>query len=334
MCYRNANSIRGLFTTSFMLYADAHSDLGILIHQVGTGLVQRNILDQYLNQLRQAVIPLTIVQIGGDFGQGNLDYRKYETVVQSMNEIGRETSDNQGDFEIIAKARDLERVAKSKKNAFILSLEGASSIDVEFEALDALHQQGLRCLALTHNSANQFASGCGEKVDKGLTALGEKLMDYAKEKQLIIDLVHIGERSFWDVLSSTRLPVFVSHSNSKRICNHFRNLTDEQISAIAERDGIVALNFISEFIDTEQATLDVLIDHADLMIELTSVKNVALGPDFYTYFNADWEYVENIDNPSELFRVSDKFSERGYSKKETEAICYENLSRFIKRHLR
>jgi len=81
-------------------------------------------------------------------------------------------------------------------------------------------------------------------------------------------------------------------------------------------------------------TLDVLIDHADLMIELTSIKNIALGPDFYAYFNADWEYVENVDNPSELFRVSDKFSERGYSKKEIECICYENLSRFIKRHLR
>ncbi|MHA2021476.1 MAG: membrane dipeptidase [Candidatus Thorarchaeota archaeon] len=61
---------------------------------------------------------------------------------------------------------------------------------------------------------------------------------------------------------------------------------------------------------------------------------VALGPDFYAYFNADWEYVENVDNPAELFRVSDELAERGYPKKEIESICYENLFRFIKRYLR
>ncbi|MHA2211081.1 MAG: dipeptidase [Candidatus Thorarchaeota archaeon] len=317
-----------------MLYADAHSDLGILIHQVGAGRVQRDVLELYFTQMKQGVVPLSIVQIGGDFGQEELDYREYEIVSRSMNEVGKEISVNQPDFEIITKGSDLEESIKNDKKAFILSLEGSSSLDIEFKGLDALHQQGLRCLALTHNSANQFASGCQEKVDKGLTALGEELLDCAKEKQMIIDLVHIGERSFWDVLDSTQLPVFVSHSNSKRICNHFRNLTDEQISAIAERDGIVALNFISEFIDTEKATLDVLIDHADLMIELTSSKNVALGPDFYAYLNADWEYVENVDNPTELFRVSNKLGERGYSKKEIKSICYENLFRFIKRHLR
>jgi membrane dipeptidase len=317
-----------------MPFADAHSDLGLLIHQVGTGLVQRDILEQYLTQMKHGVVALAIVQIGGDFGQENLDYRKYENVSRSMKEVGKEISFNQSDFEIITKGSDIEETTKNDKNAFILSLEGSSSIDVEFEALDALHQQGLRCLALTHNSANQFASGCQEKVDKGLTALGDELLDCAKEKQMIIDLVHIGERSFWDVLDSTQIPVFVSHSNSKRICNHFRNLSDEQVSAIAERDGIVALNFISEFIDKDEATLDVLIDHADLMIELTSIKNVALGPDFYAYFNADWEYVESVDNPTELYRVSAKLDERGYSKKEIESICYENLFRFIKRYLR
>jgi membrane dipeptidase len=111
-------------------------------------------------------------------------------------------------------------------------------------------------------------------------------------------------------------------------------LTDEQISAIGDRDGIVALNFISEFIDIEKATLDVLIDHADSMIELTSISNVALGPDFYEYFNGDWEYVENVDNPAELYRVSERLGERGYSKKEIKSICYENLFRFLKRFLR
>ena len=70
------------------------------------------------------------------------------------------------------------------------------------------------------------------------------------------------------------------------------------------------------------------------MIELTSIKHVALGPDFAAYFNADWEYVENVDNPAELGRISDKLRERGYSEKEIESICYENLFRFMKRHLR
>ncbi|MHA2143098.1 MAG: dipeptidase [Candidatus Thorarchaeota archaeon] len=317
-----------------MLFADAHSDLGVLIHQAGTGLVQRDVLELYLNQMKSGSVPIAIVQIGGDFVQNDLDYREYGNVINSSIEIRKEISVNQSDFDIIARASDLEKTIKNNRHAFILSLEGSSSIDVEFEGLDALHQQGLRCIALTHNKTNHFASGCQEKVDKGLTNAGRQLLDYIEENRMIIDLVHIGEKSFWEVLESTQQPVFVSHSNAKRICNHFRNLTDEQISVIGERDGIVALNFISEFLDTEKATLDGLMNHVELMIELMSIRNVALGPDFYAYFNADWEYVENIDNPTELYRVSDRLGERGYSKKEIESICYRNLSRFLKQYLR
>jgi microsomal dipeptidase-like Zn-dependent dipeptidase len=177
-----------------MPFADAHSDLGVLIHQVGSGLMQRDALELYLTQMKQGNIPIAIVQIGGDFTQNNLDYREYANVIKSANEINKEISVNQPDFEIITKMSDLEKTIKRDKHAFILSLEGSSSIDVEFEGLDTLHQQGLRCIALTHNSANHFATGCEEKVDKGLTTSGEKLLDYAKEKHLLIDLVHIGEQ--------------------------------------------------------------------------------------------------------------------------------------------
>ena len=102
-----------------MRFADAHSDLGVLIHQVGIGLVQRDVLEQYFSQMKQGVVSLAIVQIGGDFGQENLDYREYGTVSRSMNEVRTELSVNQPDFKIITKGSDLEATTMNHKNAFI-----------------------------------------------------------------------------------------------------------------------------------------------------------------------------------------------------------------------
>ena len=144
------------------------------------------------------------------------------------------------------------------------------------------------------------------------------------------DLVHVGEKTFWDAYEYAKQPVYVSHSNSKSQFDCVRNITDQQIQAIADRNGVIALNFISEFIDAqEKVSLDRLIDHIDHMVELTSLNSVALGPDFFQYLMPELGYVGDVVGPADLIRIPPVLEAQGYSKKEISKICHKNLVQFI-----
>ena len=152
--------------------------------------------------------------------------------------------------------------------------------------LNEYYQRGLRSLALTHNEQNQFASGCGVEDDKGLSPQGKDLVRNAIELRMIIDLAHLSEKSFWETLDLIEYPPLVSHANAKTLCNHYRNLTDEQIKAIAGLKGVIGVNFVGRFIDavSENITAARLADHIEYLVNLAGIDCVGLGPDFADYY--------------------------------------------------
>jgi membrane dipeptidase len=317
-----------------MHFADAHSDLGVLIHLAEEGLMPRELADTYFEQMKRGHVVFSLVQLGGDFDHEGVDLRESRRVLGVLESVLGEV-EQQDWLELVQWSSQLEALHTTGRSGVVLSLEGCSSIDPEFKTLETLHDSGLRMFALTHNGPNIYACGCEVKNDTGLTRLGEQLLDRGHELGLILDLVHIGERSFWDALEYTSQPVFVSHSNSKGIYVHMRNISDEQIMAIAERGGIVALNFLSEFMDDSggPVRLERFLDHLEHMVGLTSIKHVALGPDFYCYMMPELEYVGGLDNPSLLSLLSDALSESGYSEEEAELVCWRNLQSFLERNL-
>lgn len=318
-----------------MWYADAHSDVGVLMHLTRNGLMPRILVDTYLRQLRQGNVLLSIVQLGGDFDHLGLDLRHSENVLAVLDSVVCEVENGEA-LEIVTSAAGLADFAVARpQTRIVLSLEGCTSIDSELRVLEILHERGLRAIALTHNGPNIYASGCAVERDTGLTKDGERLLDRAAELGLVLDLVHIGERSFWDAIEYSIMPVFISHSNSKTLYNHMRNITDEQVKAIAERDGVVALNFLSEFTDDPSVPvpLERLVDHLDHMVGLTSIKNVALGPDFFRYMMPELDYVGGVDNPSAFPMIEEVLDERGYSRQEIEFVCHENLRMFLEKSL-
>ncbi len=317
-----------------MFFFDAHSDIGVLVHLANKGLVKRELVDTYFDQMRRGPVRFSIVQLGGDFDHFDVDLRRSESVLAVLESMQREMAENQFLLHVQSKA-ELDRVAGSDDSGVIFSIEGCAAIDPEFVILDRLCSQGLRMFALTHNGANIYASGCEVKDDAGLTEHGRKLLDHASELGMILDLVHIGEKSFWEAIEYTSTPVYISHSNSKSLYDHFRNITDEQITAIAEKNGIIALNLLSEFTCDlgDPASLDRWLDHVDHMVDLVSVKHVGLGPDFFRYMMPELDYVGNIDDPSLLGGVPAALSSRGYRDDEVSRICGENLFDFMSRWL-
>ena len=314
-----------------MRFADAHSDLGILMFMVEAGGAPGHLVEDFMKGLEKAEVGLSVVQIGGDFEHDEYDFRNRDTVLQTMSLLQTESIKKHPFLQVAVSKQDVEDITRRGKSAVILSIEGSAAIDTEFETLDILYNQGLRSIAITHDGQNHYGSGCRVEDDAGLTPEGVRLLDYAAKKGMILDLVHVGERTFWGAIEHASQPVFVSHSNSKYVYDDCRNITDQQIQAIGERNGVIAVNFISAFIDSQKGIvpLERLVDHIDRTVELTSIENIALGPDFFQYLMPELRYVGDVGGPADLVKIPPTLEERGYSENEISKICYENLVRFI-----
>jgi membrane dipeptidase len=164
---------------------------------------------------------------------------------------------------------------------------------------------------------------------------------------MIIDLSHASERTFWDVVKFSENPIITSHSNAKSLCDVSRNLSDEQIKAIGDKKGVIGINFVGQFIDTNlnNITIDKLIDHVDYIVNLIGIDHVGLGPDFLDYVVEDkveifdtsskmtqdepveMVYPINLENISKLPNLFRALENRGYSKKDIEKIQGRNFVR-------
>jgi len=163
----------------------------------------------------------------------------------------------------------------------LLALEGADGLEGSFAALRLLHRLGLRMLGLTWNDANWAADGVMEPRGGGLTRAGRELVRACNELGIIVDVSHLSERAFYDVLEASARPVVASHSNARSVCGHPRNLTDGQIRSIIEAGGLIGLTFVPWFVkDGDGAAPEDLIPHVERVLELGGEQALALGSDY------------------------------------------------------
>lgn len=153
-------------------------------------------------------------------------------------------------------AADIFTASKQKKLAVLFGVEGGHMIENDLSKLDALYKRGVRYMTITWNNSTDWATSALDettRVDslkhKGLTSLGKQIVKRMNELGMLVDLSHVGEQTFWDAINTTTKPVLVSHSCVYNLCQHRRNLKDEQIKAVAKNGGVIHLNFYSGFLD-------------------------------------------------------------------------------------
>ncbi len=176
-------------------------------------------------------------------------------------------------------ARDREeilRLNQEGKVAAMLSIEGPELIGCEPDRLWELKNQGFCMSTLTWNADNALAGF--HESDRGLSEQGRAYVKAARELGIYIDVSHLGEASFWDLTEITEKPILASHSNCRDLCNHSRNLSDDQLKAIAQSGGVVGLNLYVSFLG-ERADFDTLHRHLEHMLKLCGEKHVCLGGD-------------------------------------------------------
>lgn len=169
---------------------------------------------------------------------------------------------------------------KSNEIGAILTLEGVDCIGNDVQKLRILYQLGVRSVGLTWNFANLVADGVGEPRGAGLSSFGKEIVALNNSYKNFTDVSHIAEKGFWEVIELANYPI-ASHSNSKAICPHRRNLTDQQALALFQKNGLIHVVYHPLFTaNTGQATITDLIRHIEHFCSLGGVKQIGLGSDF------------------------------------------------------
>ncbi len=205
--------------------------------------------------------------------------QKFQVALDQIHYFYTNVLGNNPDMKLIRNWSDIEQLADDEVGA-LLTLEGVDAIGNDFQKLSILYELGVRSIGLTWNNANLAADGAQEKRGAGLTSFGEEIVSFNNERKILTDVSHLCEKAFWDVLNVAEYPI-ASHSNSKSIKNHVRNLSDEQAKAMFEKDAMVHMVYCPEFVkDQENVTIGHLIEHIDHFCSLGGVKNIGLGSDF------------------------------------------------------
>ncbi len=260
------------------------------------------------------------------------DRRSNATVygLEVLNALRRDIEESER-FELVTTVEGMKKAIEEGRVALWLGLEGGEPIGESIHLLEVFHRLGLRVLTLTWSLRNAIGDGVFERTGGGLSNFGREVVGKAEELGILVDLSHINEAGFWDVLDVTAFPVIASHSNARELCDHRRNLTDEQIKAIAERDGVIGAVAIPSFIHREHATLERYVEHIAYMVDLADYKHVGLGFDF-VYYLPGWsgKSVDGFEDESRIPHLLEKLGEN-FSEKEVEAITFKNFERVFER---
>ena len=191
--------------------------------------------------------------------------------------IQREVDRNKRLISFAYSMAEVERNREKGKMSAILTIEGPAGFDFDPELLENLYQIGFRVTTLGWNEQNVLTGS--NVTGGGLTEKGKAYVREAQRLGMLVDVSHISDEGFWDIIDCTQAPIVATHSNSRRVWDHSRNLTDEMFRAICRTGGVAGINQFEEFLG-EHSTLDTVCDHIFHFLELDpSGKHIALGGD-------------------------------------------------------
>lgn len=250
------------------------------------------------------------------------------------------------DLALALTADDIERIRRDGKIAALIGIEGGHAIEDSLRILRACYLLGARYMTLTHSNSNSWADSSGSRPRHGgLTAFGREVVAEMNRLGMLVDISHVADTTFWQVLETSRAPVIASHSSCRALSPIARNMTDHMIRALARQGGVIAINFGCEFLSPEsaaaspyftpsvkekkavpRATLADAVAHIDHVVRLAGVDAVGIGSDF--------DGVEctpiGLDDVSKFPNLTRALLEKGYTAEEIRKIYGGNLLRVMR----
>lgn len=247
--------------------------------------------------------------------------------IDRLNEVKRQEELNLGRMAIAYNYHDLLRLKHQYKKAIFLGLENGYAIGKDLNNILMFKELGVQYITLCHNGANDICdSARGKQEWGGLSPFGKEVVAEMNRLGIMIDLSHAAESTFYDVLELSKVPVIASHSSVRALCDHPRNLTDEQIKALANKNGVIQVCLYKGFInkDEDKASLSDAIRHINHIVDLVGVDYVGIGSDF----DGDGELI-GCRSTNELINITTRLLEEGYSDEDIQKIWGGNLMRVM-----
>ncbi len=290
-----------------------HRDAHVLVdlHKMQEGGLDASCMVAYLPQKERDDASL---QFAKDMAEGLIDQ------LEEMVESNREHVD-------FARTPDqLFALKKAGKHAIMKGIENGYAIGKDISLLKHFQDRGVVYITLCHNGDNDICdSARGQGEHGGLSEFGRQVVVEMNRLGLLIDLSHAAESTFWDVLKESQKPVVCSHSSCKTLCDHPRNLTDEQMKALAEHGGVMQVTFYEGFLRKDgQATLQDALAHIDHAVEVMGIDHVGIGTDF----DGDGG-VPGLASASEVINLTRGLLRRGYSHEDIQKLWGANFLRVM-----
>lgn len=322
---------------------DAHSDIPMQVVRERKKRGRNNVIqDDFLGGMRDSQIKsrFLAVYITNDYVPEMSVSRAMEIMVETRKDI-QESSE-------LKLCNSISEVRENVDDyyTFLFSMEGAEPLLNNISLLDGYYNLGLRSLILTHSRRNMVGDGAPirkgqKKTTGGLSDFGRDVVDRCVDLGILLDLSHINEEGFWDVLDRTNETVIASHSNSSEVYDTPRNLSNAQLKAIAERGGTIGLvSGVSKFVKNGTPTIEDFMDHLNHVVNVVGVEHVGFGFDYFEYvkkyywnnrFKDSKFGVVGMSDDSEVYNIVDKMKQEGYTEDEIEKICSSNFEESISR---
>jgi len=299
---------------------------------------ERNIVkNHHLNRFRDGG------QIGGIFViwmDPPHDKRPKERLAESLKAVIAELEENRDILHVIYNQSDFYSAINSDKLAVMLGIEGLSGIGGDIDMIYSLHEMGFRHMGLTWNEQNELATGVAGDSSRGLTPLGKQAVLMIEKLGILLDISHANDATFWDIEAIATKPFIASHSNARSLCDKKRNLTDDQIKAIARHGGVIGINAYCEFVHAEPNKQDVehMINHIAHIASIVGTAHIAFGFDFFEYLesmrtdtfdNTNYYGTHGVEDASQVPNLIAHMKKRGFTDTDIELISYKNFIRLL-----
>ncbi|MBI5471310.1 MAG: membrane dipeptidase [Ignavibacteriae bacterium] len=253
----------------------------------------------------------------------------YARSIQMIDSFDVQVTRNAPLFAQARTSAEIEQVAASGKMVGILGVEGGHAIEDNLNKLIALYQRGARYLTITWNNSTSWATAAADaqSATRGLSEFGRQVIRTMDSLGMIIDVSHTGIKTIEDILQTSTKPIIASHSGARALRNHYRNLTDAQLTAIAQRGGVVGVVFYPPFLSASSTVnIDTVIRHIDYIKNLVGIDHVALGSDF--------DGIEvtpvGLENVTKFPSLTLALLRRGYTSTDVKKILGENYMRVFR----
>jgi membrane dipeptidase len=325
--------------------ADAHNDLLLeLVHRRGE---ERPFERYWLPNLEAGGVGLQVCPLYAEVEEGA--ERALAEALTQTTAFRRAVRETEGRTAWIRSRTDLDTLGD--RIGLLLSLEGCEPLGSNPELFDVFWELGVRMVSLTWNRRNAFADGAGEPAHGGLSTRGRELVARLVDLGVILDLVHASERTFADVLEAAAdSPVLVSHACCRALVDTPRNLSDDQLRALAARGGVLCIMALPLVVDPERPTIERLVDHVERAVEVMGIEHVGLGGDFIRQVALALGFegskaallppgakmtdaLEGLAGPEDYPALVDALRRRGFDGEDLEAILAGNLVDLLRRGL-